>query len=184
MSLVIDSDLSLVEALAGSSAPLSVLEKQCLIRVEYIGFDDLEHVGQIVVDEKLRTEVSDIFKSLKILKFPIGKVVPVAIYGWSDEQSMSDNNSSGFNFRYIKGSDRLSYHAYGRAIDINPKLNPYIAKSGEVIPSGSQYDVAVPGTIVAGGEVVKLFESYGWEWGGHWGKTRGYFDYHHFEKPE
>lgn len=184
MSLVIDSRLSLIEALDGSSAPASVLKKQCLVEVEYVGFDGLEHGGQIVINQELKTEVSDIFKALKDLKFPIEKVIPVSAYSWSDERSMADNNSSGFNFRYIKDKDQLSHHAYGRAIDINPKLNPYINKEGETVPSGSQYDEVVPGTIIIDGDVVKLFESYGWEWGGRWGKTRGYYDYHHFEKPE
>jgi len=32
------------------------------------------------------------------------------------------NNTSGFNYRKITGTDKLSTHSFGRAIDINPVL--------------------------------------------------------------
>jgi peptidoglycan L-alanyl-D-glutamate endopeptidase CwlK len=100
-------------------------------------------------------------------------------YGWSDDESMAANNSSGFNYRYIAGTDKLSQHAYGRAIDINPLFNPYIR--GDVVdPPGGVYDPSRPGTLVAGDAIVQAFEARGWTWGGRWDTRK---DWHHFEKP-
>ena len=40
---------------------------------------------------------------------------------------MEDNNTSCFNYRMSSGeSGTLSYHALGKAIDINPLYNPYV----------------------------------------------------------
>ena len=50
---------------------------------------------------------------------------------------MEANNTSAFNYREITGGGRLSNHAYGRAIDINILLNPYI-RNGIVLPHGAK----------------------------------------------
>lgn len=39
---------------------------------------------------------------------------------------MSDNNTSAFNYRTIAGTDRLSKHGQGLAVDINPRYNPCV----------------------------------------------------------
>jgi len=182
MGQIIDSKLTLSQALAGSDAPREILDQMCLVGVEYIGFDGRVHLGQIIVNRDLRSEVEEIFSQLKVVEFPIEKVIPVVEYDWSDEQSMLDNNSSGFNYRLIAGTDTLSKHAFGRAFDVNPKQNPYIPKTGQITSTGPAYNPTAKGTIVDHGPVVKIFESFNWDWGGHWGQARGYFDYHHFEK--
>jgi len=65
------------------------------------------------------------------------------------------------------GKSKLSYHSWGRAIDINPVQNPYIR--GEVVlPPGAVRDAERPGTLLADGAVVAAFESRGWTWGGRW----------------
>ena len=124
-------------------------------------------------------EVADIFEEIKAARFPIEKMVPVARYGWSDEATMEDNNSSAFNFRKMQGERQLSKHAYGCAIDINPRLNPYI-KKGIAQPAGAVYNPAVQGTITDDGPVVMAFAKRGWQWGGDWRKSK---DWQHFEKP-
>ena len=74
----------------------------------------------------------------------------------------------------------MSNHAFGIAIDINPLLNPYVKKNS-VEPEGASYNPELSGTITEDSDVVKIFKSYGWNWGGDW--TRGK-DYQHFEKPK
>ena len=58
-----------------------------------------------------------------------------------------------YEFRRISGSNNLSMHAYGAAIDLDPERNgrgkPYNASAG-MIPM----------------EVVNIFKSEGWKWGG------------------
>ena len=103
---------------------------------------------------------------------------PVVKYDWSDYESMNADNSSAFNYRFVANTTRLSNHATGRAIDINPWQNPQIIK-GVASPEGATYNPTAKGTLTENSVVVKLFKEKGWEWGGDW-KTRT--DYQHFEK--
>jgi len=132
----------------------------------------------LVVHKAVVLDVIEIFELIRESRFPIGKVVPISKYGWSDEKSMRDNNTSAFNYRFISGSRVISNHAAGLAIDINPALNPYI-KNGNSLPENCIYDTTKVGTISASSELVKEFKQRGWEWGGDWKSLK---DYQHFEK--
>ena len=154
------------------------------LSVRYLGFDGAAHQGQLIVHEDVATEALEIFQELYELGFPIEKINLVSDYGYSDDLSMADNNSSGFNFRYIEGTGELSWHAFGRAIDINPLQNPYILKTGQVLPAGgavyTDRSLQAQGMIEEDSPVVKIFKDRGWDWGGDWDHPK---DYHHFEKP-
>lgn len=166
------------EAIAGSKAPQDVLSDLKLVDIDYISFDGKIHAGQLVVHERVAGELREIFTQLLAWKFPIEKVVPVVQYGWSDEDSMADNNTSAFNYRLIYGTNEPSNHSHGLAVDINPRVNPYVAIDGTVFPPGAVYDSSKPGALAAGDRVVSLFENKGWEWGGKWEKK----DWQHFQK--
>jgi hypothetical protein len=76
-------------------------------------------------------EVITIFEQLYRLGFPIEKIRTADHYPAADDElSMEDNNTSAFNCRGIPGTNQWSQHAYGRAIDLNPLLNPCIYASG------------------------------------------------------
>ena len=175
---VIDSDVAFEEAVAGISIPQSILENLRLVDVYYYGFDEKIHKGQLVVHKDVVLDVIEIFELIRESRFPIGKVIPISKYGWSDEKSMRYNNTSAFNYRFISGSRVISNHAAGLAIDINPALNPYI-KNGNSLPENCIYDTTKVGTISASSELVKEFKQRGWEWGGDWKSLK---DYQHFEK--
>jgi len=175
---VIDSDVAFEEAVAGISIPQSILENLRLVDVYYYGFDEKIHKGQLIVHKDVVLDVIEIFELIRESRFPIGKVVPISKYGWSDENSMKDNNTSAFNYRFISGSRVISNHAAGLAIDINPALNPYI-KNGNSLPENCVYDTTKVGTISASSELVKEFKQRGWQWGGDWKSLK---DYQHFEK--
>lgn len=175
---VIDSDIDFNEAVAGQNIPQSVLENLRLVNVYYYGFDDKLHKGQLVVHKDIVLDMIEIFEIIRESRFPIGKVIPISKYGWSDEKSMQDNNTSAFNYRFISGSRVISNHAAGLAIDINPSLNPYI-KNGNSLPENCIYDTTKAGTILSDSELVKEFKRRGWEWGGDWKSLK---DYQHFEK--
>lgn len=176
--LTIDSNLTLEEALAGTQAPPEIKRQQVLLDIEHWSFDGALHRGQLLVHEAVADEVASIFEIVKTARFPIEKIIPVVAYHWSDDVSMEENNTSGFNYRAIVGASALSRHATGRAVDINPRLNPYI-KGDLVLPPGAVYDPQQPGTLTADSVVVQAFTECGWTWGGHW-ETRK--DWHHFEK--
>jgi hypothetical protein len=93
---------------------------------------------------------------------------------------MKDNNTSAFNYRVISGTRTFSTHALGRAIDINPFLNPQI-KNGEISPEGATYNKYKWGTITANSWLTHEFYKRGWRWGGSWKFTK---DYQHFEKTK
>ncbi len=75
-----------------------------------------------------------------------------------------------FNFRAIAGTERLSAHAFGIAIDLNPALADYWRWSTTRV-----FKHAIPR------EIVDAFEAEGFIWGGSW----YHFDTMHFEfRPE
>ena len=96
------------------------------VGVDHIGFDGQTHRGQLIVHEDLVSQAITIFEQLYRLGFPIEKICTVDQFpAASDELQMEDNNTSAFSYRDIPGTGRWSQHAYGRAIDVNPLLNPY-----------------------------------------------------------
>ena len=171
--------MSLDEALAGKEIPSEIRESLALLALPYHSFTGEVCEGQLVVHASVAEETREIFNTLFAKQFPIAKMVPVVVYGWDDDASMADNNTSAFNYRLIYGTDRLSNHSYGRAIDVNPLQNPYVRRDGVVVPAGAAYDTTVPGTITA--KVADLFRSRGWVWGGDWTDRK---DWQHFEKAE
>ena len=173
-----DCNYTLSEALAGKNIPQDIKENLRLVDVYYYSFDNRLHKGQFIVDKRLVNDVRWIFEKLLENKFPIEKAIPVVKFNWSDEESMEANNSSAFNYRFVANTTRLSNHATGRAIDINPWQNPQVIK-GVASPEGAEYNPEAKGTITKNSIVVKLFKEKGWDWGGDW-KTR--IDFQHFEK--
>jgi hypothetical protein len=81
----------------------------------------------------------------------------------------------------VCGSQNLG--AFGRAIDLNPLLNPYIDRTGAVQPKNaaphldrSHIDA---GLLHAGDPAMRVSTDRGWRWGGYW---RTPIDYQHFER--
>lgn len=177
--VIIDSAVDFAGAVAGSAAPREILQELRLVDVRYRGFDGLSHAGQLVIRSELAAEIAELFALLADWEFPIRRVVPIVRYGWSDEASMAADNSSAFNYRLIAGTERLSRHAAGRAVDINPFENPAVTPDGRIRPAGALYRPGMPGTFVGGDPVVLAFTERGWRWGGDFEHLR---DYHHFEK--
>lgn len=188
--LVIDSKLSLHEALTENPnhpCPEDIIRSLGLIEVTYLGFDKQQHAGQIVVAKSVIIEVASFFRQALAMEFPIEKVIPVADprYRWDDEELMADNVSSGFNYRTIAGTDTVSQHGRGLALDINPRQNPYIRyEYGQEIvqPPGAVWDKNALGTLNAEHPLVRTMKRLGWEWGGNWAPESGRVDYQHFEK--
>jgi hypothetical protein len=153
-----------------------------LLTVDHHDLDGVRQTGQMVVAAELADELLAAFEQLWAADFPIERMEPIDAYGGDDDASMAANNSSAFNFRTIAGSDTLSQHSYGVAIDLNPRLNPMITRTGIYPPSGAAWldrDDLRPGMITRPGVVVDIFDRLGWEWGGDWTHVS---DFHHFAK--
>ena len=156
-----------------------------LVYVEHVGFDGQTHRGELVVHEDLVPQVIAIFEQLYRLGYPIEKIRTLDHYPAADDElSMEDNNTSGFNCRGIPGSNRWSQHAYGRAIDLNPLVNPCVFARGEFQPHNAaaylDRNRTDPGLLHAADPAAHAFTDLGWRWGGYW---KGPTDYQHFERP-
>ena len=171
-------EMTFEEAIFGKAIPESILNNLEFVRLPFYSFEGEVRTGEMVVCRDVVRDVREIFTLLLTAQFPIEKMKPLSCYGWDDELSMEDNNTSCFNYRKIYRSDRISIHAFGLAIDINPVRNPYVAHDGSIFPKNSVYDCNKLGTITDG-PAVKFFESRGWRWGGRWNPP----DFQHFEKP-
>ncbi len=178
---IVDSNISLSKALEGTTAPDSITKELVIIDVEYFSTDSLLHRGQIVVNRKIEEEVRELFEYIKSVRYPIESVLPIKFDLPNGNTTMANlNNTYSFHYRTVAGgSNKLSRHSQGLAIDFNPFDNPYISKSGKVIPEGSTYDLSKPETLTDDCDVVKRFISLGWIWGGNWNDPK---DYMHFER--
>lgn len=150
-----------------------------LLALDHVTFDGGTARGELVVAAGLAPHAAALFRRLWCLGFPIRQLRLVDDFGASDDASMAADNASAFNFRVVAGTDTLSQHALGRAIDINPVENPW-RRAGRIDPpAGAAFvdrrDVR-PGMIVRPGPVVAALDELGWEWGGDWLHA---FDDHH-----
>ncbi|MES0056574.1 M15 family metallopeptidase [Mesorhizobium sp. M0078] len=157
-----------------------------LLTVPYTGFDGQKKTGHLIVAKahaaNIAAAMDRIFASGT---FRIERMELVDKYGGDDDASMADNNTSAFNCRFVGGTNTLSAHALGIAIDINPVQNPFVTKSNTYPPAGKAFDEAherissVTGIILPGGEVTTSFGDVGWTWGGTWDSKK---DYQHFSQ--
>ena len=170
--------------MSGNSLPVGVeigFDDLSYLQLTYYGFDNKTHTGEMVVSNKIAKEVVDIFKELYEKRYPIEKMKLIDDYNANDNLSMQDNNSSSFCYRKIAGSNKLSNHSKGLAIDINPIQNPHVKGSSISPIEGKEYTDRTnirKGMIVKGDACYEAFTKRGWKWGGTWNNP----DYQHFEK--
>jgi hypothetical protein len=87
------------------------------------------------------------------------------------------NIGGTFNWRNIKGTKRLSMHSFGMTIDINVKYSNYWQWDA----NSTMENVKLTYTNKIPIKLVKIFEKYGFIWGGNW----YHYDTMHFEyRPE
>ena len=170
--------------------PHITLEELRYIKVLHYNFNHQIQVGEIIVNRSIANEIQSIFKQLFQAEYEIESMYLVDNYWTGDSNStdiasMSANNTSAFHYREITSGGSLSNHAYGMAIDINPKINPYIhTANGSTIclpANGSIYSEREqnnPHFIKEGDTCYSIFISHGFTWGGSWTNP---IDYQHFE---
>ena len=156
------------------------------VHVLHMGFDGETKEGEQVVNKAIADDVCDIFEKLYEADYPIEKIRLVDEYDADDEASMSDNNSSAFNFRFISHTTKISKHGLGMAVDINTLYNPYVKtvdgkRSIEPANAADYVDRSAdfPYKIDHDDLCYQLFKEHGFSWGGDWQHSK---DYQHFEK--
>lgn len=155
------------------------------VHVLYVDFAGRTCDGELIVNKLIADDVLDIFRQLYEAEYPIEKIALIDEYDGDDELSMSDNNTSAFNFRTIAGTDTVSKHGMGLAVDVNPFYNPQVKETGNGIKvspedaiSYADRDVDFLYKIDHDDLCYKLFTEHGFEWGGDWETAK---DYQHFE---
>lgn len=157
------------------------------LRVLHYNLKGEIQTGEMICNRAIAADLLAIFRTLFAARYPIERMVLIDDYDADDERSMRANNSSAFNFRYIAGTQKLSNHSRGLAVDINPLYNPYVRRRADgtlaVSPeAGRPYadrSQEFPCKIDTADLCYREFVRHGFEWGGAW-KSRK--DYQHFEK--
>jgi hypothetical protein len=169
---------------AGCPVPLSGLR---LLTVDYWGFDNRVHAGQLVVNESAAAPLAKVFRQLYDLHFPIHHMRLADMYGPSKGRPRDGDLTGSFECRQAVpspctgggGTGHWSMHAYGLAVDINPVENPYVGCGMTRDKTALSYlDRSNVRRGMVTPAVVRAFASVGWGWGGSWtGDTK---DYMHF----
>ncbi|MBR1778166.1 MAG: M15 family metallopeptidase [Alphaproteobacteria bacterium] len=165
-----------------------------------IGYDDLVYIhvlhydfnhqvkeGRLICHKRIGEKVLSVFRELYKAKYPIEKIRLIDDYNGDDEASMQDNNTSCFNYRKIAGSNKLSNHSFGLALDLNPLYNPYVRQtktktvvSPKTAAAYADRDKDFPHKIDRNDPAYRAFVKQGFTWGGDWQSVK---DYQHFEYP-
>lgn len=168
---------------ADCSIPYSDLR---YVSVLYCDFNNETQTGEIICSKLIAQDLVEIFHELYNASYPIEKIRLIDEYNADDDLSCQDNNTSSFCYRTVAGSTKLSKHAQGLAIDLNPFYNPYITYPNGV-PTIKLQDTAVyadrEADFIAKIDyddlAYKLFTAHGFTWGGDWNSVK---DYQHFQK--
>ena len=168
-----------------------------LIYIKFLHYDFNNNVkeGELIINRKIKDNIINVLKELFDNKYQINSFKLIDNYFDNEEdkiaidrKSILDDNSYSFFYRKIYGTDKLSNHAYGLAIDINPRENPYLP----VIDGKYDYtyldeqdkyyienrDKNLDHVITHDDLLYKVFVKNGFSWGGDWDTSK---DYQHFE---
>ena len=166
--------------------PVSLSDLRVL-SVVHVGFDGRASTGQLVVNRDVARPLVSVFRQLYALRFPIRHMRLHDFYAGPSAYPKDFDITASFECRQAVPSPctggtangHWSNHAYGHAIDLNPRENPYVGCGATRDPNGRKYlDRARLRQGMVTPAVVRAFASIGWGWGGSWsGDTK---DYMHF----
>jgi len=164
-------------------------EELCYLLLSYRDEKGCTQQGEMICNRKISADLIDIFRQLWKADYRIERMKLIDDYDADDQRSMKANNTSCFNFRFVSGTQTVSKHGKGMAVDINPLYNPYIyTRAGktsveprEAKPYAHRREKRndIPYKIDHNDLCYKLFIQHGFRWGGDWRSCK---DYQHFEK--
>ncbi|MDP3968482.1 MAG: M15 family metallopeptidase [Nocardioides sp.] len=137
--------------------------------VNHHKYDGTVARGVLVVNADVARSVARIMTRLFDAEFPIRRMEPVEAYDGDTLRSLQADNTSAFNCRrpdQINAPPTASPHANGRAIDINPRRNPWMDLRCECWSPSARFADRTPGPgkVLEGGVVWKAFIDEGWVW--------------------
>lgn len=96
------------------------------LRIPYFDFNGETRTGEMICNHSIAMPLLEIFHSLYEQRYPIERIQLVDDFQADDDLCCLKNNTSCFNYRTISGTNILSRHAFGMAVDVNPFFNPYV----------------------------------------------------------
>ena len=121
-----EMEMEVFNTLGDDVVPAVTYDDLCYLSVLYYDFNGEVQSGELICNKKIADDLAEIFYELYLNEYQIEKMILVDEYNADDTASITDNNTSCFNYRVVDGTTTLSKHALGCAIDINPFYNPYI----------------------------------------------------------
>ena len=178
--------LMILALMAITAMALHAVELDTL-QIQHVDGNGRTQQGILICNKEIANDLREIFAELYKAKYPIERIRPISEYDNDDERSMRANNTSCYCYRVVEGSTKLSKHAQGLAIDINPLYNPCVRrkKDGTLLIQPATGKPYVDRTksfkykITTQDLCYRLFMQHGFRWGGAW---RSLKDYQHFEK--
>ncbi|MGH8868131.1 MAG: M15 family metallopeptidase [Actinomycetes bacterium] len=139
------------------------------LEVNYVSFAGEVRRGVLVVHADVAASLSRVFTRLFEEQFPIRRMRPVEAYDGDSNASLRADNTAAYNCRrptQINAPPKKSPHANGRAIDINPRENPWKDTRCRCWSPSPRYHERVPGKgkILKRGVVWRAFHAEGWIW--------------------
>lgn len=155
---------------AGCPVPYDELR---MVWVTYIDFHGVAHEGSITVNASIAERTQTIFHTLYDRRFRIQAMSPMAV-------NMPGRTSftivtGGYNCRPITGGTKLSQHAYGLAVDVNPEQNPLLTYGRSTMTTARPYlnrRAYRMGMVHGGAGVATVFTANGLHWAGNWSAAR------------
>ncbi len=145
--------------------------------VKYMDFDGAVHDGSLIVNRSIVPATKRAFALLYEWHFPIMVMEPVSV----NMPLLTDRTvlTSGYECRTVAGTTKWSQHAYGLAIDVNPRQNPMIRGDYLDPPHSEPWIPRTPYRtgMIHGSGAELAFTTNGFAWGGRWKSLK---DYMHF----
>jgi hypothetical protein len=158
-----------------------------VLTVTHRGFDGRAHTGRLVVNSAAAGPLAGAFRRMYQRRFPIRHMRFGDFYGPVGDRPTDGDVTAAFECRQAvpspctggSGTGTWSMHAYGLAVDVNPRENPYVGCGQSRDPTARSYrDRSHQRPGMVGSHAVRAFAAAGWAWGGAWpGRTK---DYMHF----
>lgn len=171
-----------------------VLNELVYLKMLHYNYDGEIQVGEMIVNRQIGEECLNIFQRLFDKKYEIAQMRLVDDF-WAGDSEATDaasikaNNTSAFHYRNMIGGKKISKHALGLAIDINPYQNPYVPTKNGVADYSAldeqecyyamNRNVEDAHVITEEDVVFQFMTECGFSWGGDWKSLK---DYQHFEK--
>lgn len=139
------------------------------VDLDYVDFRGRIRSGHLIVNADTAASVARTFTRLFEARFPIRRMHGVERYDGDTLRSLRADNTSAYNCRradQINAPFGASPHANGRAVDVNPRENPWMDLRCDCWSPSARHAARTPGPgkVRKGGVVWRAFIDEGWIW--------------------